>query len=277
LYLTYFIDDSAVRDGAPEPAMEETVEEPPIRRYAPPPQPKAATAWCTPANVGLLLAAIAGVGCWFGDEHFTTTPTWTLRLNVTGEAPLLTQRVQVPVGRVAPSVLLFSILAVVIARWRGGTAGSLVRRVELIVATSITAALLGVLAGCIDFWLLLALFQLGAAQAIALILQDFLHVAGLYRAEFLAHFLALFAWLGPWIVVFDHATHTRIPRTLQRALIIYFVLTLPQFVVVWFRSWRGLITERVEAARDFISIGTRTILAIMLTAGLQAVKRGIVV
>lgn len=252
--------------------MEETVVEPPIRRYAP---PKAK--WCTPANVGLLLAAVAGIGCWFGDEQFTTTPTWTLRLNATGEAPVLTQRVFVPVSRVAPSVVLFSVLAVALARWRGGTVGSVVRRIELVVATSITAALLGVLAGCIDFWLLLTLFQLGAAQAIALILQDFLHVAGLYRAELLAHFLALFAWIGAWIVVFDHATHTRIPRSITRALGVYFVLTLPLFIVAWVRSWRGLITERVEAARDFISVGTRTILAIMLTAGLQALKRGIIV
>jgi hypothetical protein len=47
--------------------------------------------------------------------------------------------------------------------------------------------------------------------------------------------------------------------------------------VSWYRSRRGLTLARVAAARDFISVGARTVLVIMLTAGLQAVKRGILV
>jgi hypothetical protein len=252
--------------------MEEAGEDPPVRQYAP---PKKKTTWCTAPNIALLLAAVAGVGCWFGDEQFSVTPTWTLHLNATGTAPVLSQRIVVPVSRVAPTVLLVSILLIALARRAGGTAASVLRRLELVLATSVITALLGVLAGCVDFWLLLALFQLGATQAIALILQDFLFSVG--RAEHLAHLLALFAWIGSWIVVFDHVAHTRVPQTIRGALGVYFVTSLPLFGVSWYRSLRGLTLERVEAARDFISVGARTVLVIMLTAGLQAVKRGILV
>jgi hypothetical protein len=252
----------------------EEADEVPIRQFAPPPSSAAAKRpWCTAANIGFLAVTITAVGCWFGDERFATTPTWTLRLNATG--PVVAQRIMVPVSRVAPTVLLFSVATLLLARKLGGVAGSNLRRVEMVVSHAVITALLGVLAGCIDFWLLLALFQLGATMAIALILQDFLHLHRL-RVEHLAYALALFAWLGAWIVIFDHIARTPVPRTIRGALAVYFVLALLPLLMPPIRACRGHTLDQMEKARDFIGLGSRTVLVIMLTAGLQAVKRGII-
>ena len=247
--------------------------QPPPRTYTNP----ARKSRCSADTVGYVAALIVAVGCWFGDQRLLLTPTWTVHLNATSDAPILTQRIMVPVTRVAPTMLMISILLLFLAKKIGGNTAVVLRRVESVASTAVITALLGVLAGCIDFWLLMGLFQLGATMATALILQDIFCEFARIHVELFPHTLALFAWLGSWIVILDHVRHTRVPKRIRGALGVYFVLSICPFIVVWIRSMRGMSQERQDTLRDAISIGSRAVLVIMLTAGLQAVSHGILV
>lgn len=251
---------------------QEAQQLPPVRAYVPPSKSR-----CSRETAGFALAVIIAVGCWFGDERLLTTPTWTVHLNATSDEPVLAQRVMVPVTRVAPTVLFVSTLLLFLARQIGGNTGIVLRRIESVVSSAVITALLGVLAGCIDFWLLMGLFRLGATMATALILQDIFCEFARIHIELFPHTLALFAWLGSWIVVLDHVRHTRVPKTIRGALGVYFVLSIFPFIVVWVRSARGMSIGRQNALRDAISLGTRAVLVIMLTAGLHVVRQGILV
>lgn len=220
-----------------------------------------------------------------------------------GSVPRLYDTLPVPVGHVAPALLLVTAARCIVAACilRGTTTGNkpqkpgcflaslapgskrlaadaaaqrcvyLLRCAEMAVTEPMLMALLGVVGGVGDVWVLVGMWSSGLAMVVLRIMQDKLADFG-SRTEWFAHATALLMGLVIWSTAFSHWYKAEAPCFVEAILWMGFIAWLASMLVPIIsivRSW-----VRLEDIYSVTTIMSRSFLAIMMTVGIRGMQEG---
>jgi hypothetical protein len=225
-----------------------------------------------------LIGLIVGIGCLLATLTAripNNRRTWGFYFG-NASVPQPHDTVPVPVGHVAPALLLISAVRCIVAAvaLRGQNHAFLVhvmRGVESVMFGPMALALIGVVAGVGDIWVLVGLWSNGLTVSALLLLVDKLHEYG-SRAEWAALGLAFLCNLTAWSIMLSHWYKTEAPCFVMAILILEFLGWLAIFAVPVGRTYRDW--KRTEDTYTKLDILLKCILAIALTAGIRASQDG---